>query len=181
MSRQTHGGPRRTLIGLTVAASFTLMTAVGPVAAVETSVDAPWQVVLHVETPAYALDATGLRVAGYGVNDAPGAPVLPVWSTTVELPADGEWELSFESAGERLLAVNSPLPAMPSPEALVLPWGWQGADAFPETEPLRDRPDPPSISAMPSIRRSPCRVGQKGGSAGGACWRCAFSRLSITP
>ena len=44
---------------------------------------------LRVQTPDYELDARGLRVPGYGTNSIPGAPALPIWSTTVELPPDG--------------------------------------------------------------------------------------------
>ncbi len=166
MNRQTRGGVRRSLIGLVLAASVMLMPATDPAAAANTSADAPWQVVLRVETPAYSLDAAGLRVAGYGVYDAPGAPALPIWSTTVELPAEGEWELSFESAGERLLPVSSPLPAVPSPQALVLPWGWQGADDLPEAAPRQDRPDPAIYGRDAFYPAQPVQGGPEGWQRG---------------
>lgn len=153
MSRQIPGGARRILAALALATCAILCPTANP-ATVQAGADGPWQVVLRVQTPAYTLDTSGLRVDGYGVLDTPGAPALPVWRTTVELPAEGEWELSYESAGEQMLPVNGPLslggplslsgplPAAPSPEAIIMPWGWQGADDLPEAAPLRDWPDP---------------------------------------
>lgn len=104
---------------------------------------APAEIRLRVETPAYTLDAQGLRVPGYAADDTPGAPALPVWSTVVELPPDGAWQITYETAGARDLRTAAALPAVSVPQ--FAPGGPQGAAALadlPAALPLADRPDP---------------------------------------
>ena len=74
-------------------------------------------ITLTVQTPEYTLDEQGLQVKGYGVNDSPGAPALPIWSQVVELPPTGEWQVSYQSAGveEVALAEGLVLPSVPVP------------------------------------------------------------------
>lgn len=100
----------------------------------------PAAIRLRVETPAYTLDAGGVRVAGYTADVQPGAPALPVWSTLVELPPDGAWQLSYEAAGTRELRAALPLPAAPAPLRDL--GGPQGAADRPAAVQLADRPDP---------------------------------------
>ncbi len=95
-----------------------LLPSAGGVAAAETGTEPPVEIHLRIETPAYTLDASGVHVAGYAVNAAPGAPALPFWSTTVDLPLDGPWELSYASPDEQVLAVT-PLPAAPAPQVML--------------------------------------------------------------
>jgi hypothetical protein len=70
---------------------------------------------LRVQTPAYELNARGLRVPGYGANSDPGAPALPFWSTTVELPPAGEPVVAVADGAFELLSLAAPLPAAPVP------------------------------------------------------------------
>ncbi len=103
----------------------------------------PTEIRLRVETPAYTLDAQGLRVPGYAADDTPGAPALPVWSSLVELPSSGAWQLAYETAGARELRTAAALAAVPMPQ--FAPGGPQGAAALadlPAALPLADRPDP---------------------------------------
>ena len=103
----------------------------------------PVEIVLRVRTPAYRLDADGLHVAGYSANDAPGAPMLPVWSTVVELPATGEWRLTVEAGETRVIHLDRPLPAVPVPQPIPpAPLGWAVETDRPDAVPTADRPDP---------------------------------------
>lgn len=100
----------------------------------------PFEIRLQVETPAYRLDAGGLTVAGYGCEDQPGAPMLPVWATLVELPAAGEPLLSYDKPNSRRLAVTRVLPAVPVPQ--IDPAAPAGLTDLPDAPVLIDRPDP---------------------------------------
>ena len=71
---------------------------------------------LRVQTPDYELDAQGLRVPGYGTNSIPGAPVLPIWSTFVELPPAGEPVVTVEGDTTEALRYPGALPAVPVPQ-----------------------------------------------------------------
>ncbi|MFN2168736.1 MAG: hypothetical protein ACK2U9_21085 [Anaerolineae bacterium] len=100
-------------------------------------------ILLHVETPDFRLDGGGLSVPDYGVNAVPGAPALPVWSTLVTLPPDGEWSLSFQSQGERSLQAKGAIPAVPVPSLdLNGPINWLDRTDLPAEVPLKDAPDP---------------------------------------
>jgi len=103
----------------------------------------PIEINLHVETPAYTLDATGVRVAGYETNNIPGAPALPFWSTVVELPPEGAWTLSYEAGNQQVLTLTGPLPAVPVPQiALDSPLSpAEIADRVAQAT-WADRPDP---------------------------------------
>lgn len=100
------------------------------------------EIELRVQTPAYELDPQGIRVPGYGFNDDPGMPLLPVWSTTVELPATGTWRITSTTPGSRVVSVASVLPAVPVPNMPPAPpEGWN-PDNGPTAVPVADRPDP---------------------------------------
>lgn len=84
-----------------------------------------------------------MAVAGYGVIDTPGAPALPMWSTTVELPPDGHWSLDFESRGSQSLPVKGPIASVPVLDLdLNGPVAWQLRSDLPAELPTVDRPDP---------------------------------------
>jgi hypothetical protein len=74
----------------------------------------PEAIVLRVHTPEYRLDSEGVHVDGYLPNDVPGAPLLPVWRTVVELPPQGVWHLSYESIEAQRLTHAPPLPSVPA-------------------------------------------------------------------
>lgn len=96
---------------------------------------------LRVQTPAYELDLQGLRVPGYGFSDTPGAPQLPVWSTTVELPPTGSWQITSSVPGTRVIQVPATLPSVPVPNMPPAPpEGWN-ADNGPTAVPVIERPD----------------------------------------
>ncbi len=98
---------------------------------------------VRVQTPAYQLDARGLRVPGYGTNSIPGAPALPVWSTIVELPLAGEPVVTAEAGAAQVLSHRPALPAVPVPQpADPNPLGWSaGVDQAAAVRTV-DRPDP---------------------------------------
>lgn len=99
---------------------------------------------LQVSTPSYRLETGRVQVPGYGAVQTPGAPALPVWQTVVELPASGDWSLSFASTAPQEIAVDSPLAAVPVPDLdLTGPVAAQElAAALPAVVPEVDRPDP---------------------------------------
>ena len=144
-------------------------------------VDAVVVITLRVQTPAYTLDAAGLRVPGYSTNDAPGAPSLPVWGTVVELPSTGDWSVSVEPGRLELIPLSAPLAAVPMPQP-ILPGspGWDDADP-PSAVPVIDRPNPAIYRAECVYPASVVQPGGCNGSAAGGCLRCASSRSSITP
>ncbi len=117
-----------------------LLASVTPAAA---RPEQPEPITLRVQTPTYHLDGDGLRVEGYAAHDTPGAPALPVWSTLVELPPEGQWHLVYESTGPQVLAAPGTLPAVPVPELdLNYPESWTTQPDLPGSVPLVDRPDP---------------------------------------
>ena len=80
---------------------------------------------MRVQSPTYELNAHGIRVPGDATNDQPGAPALPVWSTVVELPANGDWRITTQTPGARLLDQGVDVAAVPVPDlAPPGPHGW---------------------------------------------------------
>ena len=113
----------------------------GPTAASEQ--DPAHTVHLQVATPEYLLQLGSVKVAGYGVIAAPGAPALPEWSTLVELPPTGAWTLTFSADGQKDIFLDEPLKAAPSPDLdLNGPTAWQDLPALPDELREIDRPDP---------------------------------------
>lgn len=122
--------------------SLLLIAALLPAAGVAAQ-EAPWELTLSVETPSYRWDESGLHAPGYATLDQPGAPALPMWTTTVELPAAGPWRLSYDVGQPLLLKLDKPLPAVPVPQIdLDGPQPWQQRAELPGELTLVDRPDP---------------------------------------
>ena len=69
-----------------------------------------------VETPEYHLTANGVDVPGYALNDLSGTPRLPLRGLTFDLPANGDWELTYESVGSRILDERITIGAVPVPD-----------------------------------------------------------------
>ncbi len=102
-----------------------------------------WVWTRRLTTPAYQITGDRLVVPDYGVNDAPGAPALPVWSDLIELPGDGEWEISVAAPGARVLETPVHVAAVPAPNLPAPRTGaWIGAGDGPTSVPTIDRPDP---------------------------------------
>ena len=111
---------------------------------------------MRVQTPTYQLDAHGIRVPGDATNDQPGAPALPVWSTVVELPADGDWRITTQTPGARLLDQGVDVAAVPVPDlAPPGPHGWAADVELPGAVPTVDRPDPAIYGANAFYPSSP--------------------------
>lgn len=98
---------------------------------------------LRVLTPAYRWQDGSIVVDGYGQVDTPGAPLLPMWSTLVPLPPDGDWSLEVQSVGTQQLPTLGTLPAVPVPQPDLQ--GPQGPLQNPDLTwagHLVDQPDP---------------------------------------
>jgi hypothetical protein len=146
---------RRFLVPLLVVVA--MLGAVAPAAA---GPEQPEQITLRVQTPSYHLDGDGLRVEGYATHATPGAPALPVWSTLVELPAEGQWQSAYESSSQQLLAVPVALPAVPVPDLdLNRPDSWTSQLDLPGSVPLVARPDPSIYATDAFYPASPVMVG----------------------
>lgn len=120
----------------------------------------PEPIVLHVTTPSYTVDQDGVDVPGYGRDDRPGAPALPVWRTVVELPAGGDWRISYTSSDARMLARAVDVPAMPVPD--LAPLGsvhGRNPAELPDAVPTVDRPDPAIYAANAFYPASPVVTG----------------------
>ncbi len=116
---------------------------------------------LRVQTPTYELDAQGVRVPGYGVNDAPGMPLLPIWGTTVELPPSGTWRITVSTPGTRVLTVPAVLPAVPVPDMPPAPpEGWNPENG-PTAVPVANRPDPQVYATNGFYPQSPVVSGSE--------------------
>ncbi|HSN73771.1 MAG TPA: C25 family peptidase propeptide domain-containing protein, partial [Anaerolineae bacterium] len=103
---------------------------------------------LHVRTPVYELKLNEVLVPGYQTNNQPGAPRLPLWSTVVELPLDGDWRIEYQSPGAQLLAQAMDVPAAPVPDVRAFErYDSRGNPVLPVDAPTVDLPDP-SIYAV---------------------------------
>jgi hypothetical protein len=119
-----------------------------------------WVWTRRLTTPAYQITGDRLVVPDYGVNDAPGAPALPVWSEVVELPAAGDWEIAVDAANGRILDTTVhvaavPVPDLPAPRS----GGWLGAGDGPTSVLTIDRPDPAIYQADAFYPASPAVTG----------------------
>lgn len=104
----------------------------------------PWSVTFDVQTPAYTLSADSVQVAGYEVNLVPGAPVLPVWSTVIELPSTGDYQVTYQSLGSQTLPQQIALAAASVPDTITFQADQTGAELaeLPSVAPVLDKPDP---------------------------------------
>lgn len=144
-----------------------LISALLPAADVAAGAAQPTEIRLRVATPAYTLDDEGLHVPGYMAYDAAGAPALPVYRTVVELPATGDWRVSYTSAGEQIIPVHGSLPAAPAPR-LDLD-GPDPATALPnlsERARFVERPDPAICGANAFYPATPVQTAGEGQQRG---------------
>ena len=117
-------------------------------------------ITLRVQTPIYTLDASGLRVPGYGHHVTPGAPSLPVWATTVELHPTGGWTISYDAGQAITLPVPAPLPSVPVPDYPSLrgpSFGVARREAKQSLTSQEIASSPPSTPSAPQ-RRTPLRT-----------------------
>ena len=114
-----------------------------PAAASASAQTAVQEIVLQVDTPSYQWDKTGLSVPGYAALRTPGAPILPMWTTVVELPAGGEWMLTSQPGPAVKLGIEGALPAAPTARLdLNGPTPWQQRTDLPQAVPEVVTPNP---------------------------------------
>lgn len=131
------------LIAFTVAC-VTLAAAQRPAPIAASAADSAATIALRVTTTTYSLTSDGLAVPGYAQVDTPGAPQLPVWQTVVEVPLEGDWDLSATVIKNERLTAPTTLPAVPVP---VIPDVTNAATAIESGADLtsiavESRPDP---------------------------------------
>ncbi|MFZ2360273.1 MAG: C25 family cysteine peptidase [Anaerolineae bacterium] len=115
----------------------------------------------RVQTPEFQLTANGIEVPGYVRHTAPGAPSLPLHGISFDLPLSGDWELSFESNGSRILDERLFLAAAPTPDLdLNGPVAPQDREVLPSAVPVVDRPDPDIYSVDAFYPASPVLAGE---------------------
>lgn len=115
----------------------------------------------RVQTPEYQLTANDIAVPGYVQHTAPGAPSLPLHGISFDLPLSGEWELSFESIGSRILDERIDLGAAPTPNLdLNGPVAPQDQAELPSAVPLIDRRDPSIYTVDAFYPASPVMAGE---------------------
>lgn len=96
-----------------------------------------------VDAPEPVVSADGVTIAGYATDRTPGAPALPVWTTSIVLPGDGAWSLDYWVPSGRTLVAPGVLPAAPLQElAFDRPPNEIPADEWPDRIAAVDRPDP---------------------------------------
>jgi hypothetical protein len=125
--------------------TLAVLTFTLPLPAAQAASDGIDSIELVVRTPNYGLTETGVSVTGYAIEDAPGMPLLPVYGVLVELPASGDWEISYQSINDRVLDQHVAIRSVPAPNlSLTGPESWtQRADEdLPSSVPVVDRPDP---------------------------------------
>ncbi len=115
----------------------------------------------QVQTPDYRLTANGVEVPDYASNDLPGAPRLPLRGLTFDLPANGDWEVTFESVGSRLLDERIAIGAVPVPDLnLNGPTSLEDLATLPSYVPTVNRPDPGIYGANAFYPASPVVAGE---------------------
>jgi hypothetical protein len=98
---------------------------------------------LTIESPEPVVTAAGVSIPGYAADRTPGAPALPVWTTTLTLPGEGDWSLDYTIVSERTLVAPVALPATPVQElAFDRPPSDIPAAEWPDLIATVDRPDP---------------------------------------
>ncbi len=119
------------------------------------------EIPVRVQTPAYKVTADGVSVEGYQSNTVPGAPNLPVWSTLVELPATGSWQVSYRSVGAHAVDGQVEVPSVAVPD-------WTGGlpsltngETVPSTVPVTERPDPTIYQRDALYPTAPVVIGEE--------------------
>ena len=116
---------------------------------------------MRIETPEYELSVAGVKVPGYASNTLPGAPSLPVRGFTFDLPASGDWELTFELVGSRVLTERVTIPSVPVPDLdLNGPTSLDDLETLPASVPVINRPDPAIYAADAFYPASPVLAGE---------------------
>ncbi len=120
------------------------------------------EITRRVVTAHYTLAGDALRVPGYSLNDAPGAPRLPVHGMVVALPATGEWELMVDTAGSRVLPQHPAIPPAPAPApAFTGAESWTRQPELPAVAPVHGRPDPAIYQADAFYPTAPAVAGHE--------------------
>ncbi|MBE2233288.1 MAG: hypothetical protein IAE85_07330 [Anaerolinea sp.] len=149
------------VIGRCLAVGLLIITGVAPAAAAPVAADDASQLSARIETPNFQLLPDGVEVADYALDATPGAPRLPLHGLTFDLPLSGDWELSFESVGSRILAEQVTVAAAPTPNLnLNGPVAPQEASALPSAVPQIDQPDPAIYTVNAFYPASPVIAGE---------------------
>ena len=130
---------------LSLALSLAILTCTLPLPAVQAAPDGTEAIEVVVRTPDYELTETGVSVASYATEDVPGMPMLPVYGTLVELPAAGDWEVSYQSAASRVLEQHVTVRSAPAPDPSMTGlenWTQLPNEELPTAVLTIDRPDP---------------------------------------
>ncbi len=153
---------RSALVGCALVACILLAGTPARALPAAAEAEAPWSTELRVLTPTYDIDGRGIAVPGYARNEIPGAPSLPVWSTLIELPANGAIVMEYNSSGSGLLVRQVSIPAapVPYPEAIDRSTAVNLGD-YPAVAPTIDRPDPAIYEADAFYPASPVILGEE--------------------
>lgn len=143
-SRRNGRSTQRRSLGRAVWVSILFLAQVLQPAFARAQSTPAWSATLDVQTPSYTLSADGVEVSGYGVNLVPGAPALPVWSTVVELPPNGDYQVTYESLAPQTLPQQITLAAAKVPDAITFQADQAGAalGELPSVAPVIEKPDP---------------------------------------
>ena len=115
----------------------------------------------QVQTPDYRITANAVEVPDYALNDLPGTPRLPLRGLTFDLPANGDWELTYESVGSRILDERITIGAVPVPDLnLNGPTSLEDLETLPSYVPTVNRPDPGIYGANAFYPASPVVAGE---------------------
>ncbi len=115
----------------------------------------------QVETPDYRITANAVEVPDYALNDLPGTPRLPLRGLTFDLPANGDWELTYELVGSRILDDRITIGAVPVPDLnLNGPTSLEDLETLPSYVPTVNRPDPGIYGANAFYPASPVVAGE---------------------
>ncbi len=149
------------LFGRCLAVLTLIVMGWGPATSPTLAADETGLLHMRVETPEYQLNTDGVEVPGYAWDTTPGAPRLPLHGVTFELPINGDWELTFESSGSRILAERVSVAAAPVPDLdLNGPVAPQDLPTLPSAVPTLDRPDPGIYGVDAFYPSSPVVVGE---------------------
>ena len=130
---------------LSLALSLAILTCTLPLPAAQAASDGTEAIEVVVRTPDYELTETGVSVASYATEDVPGMPMLPVYGTLVELPAAGDWEVSYQSVASRVLEQHVTVRSAPVPDPSMTGlenWTQLPNEELPTAVLTIDRPDP---------------------------------------
>lgn len=149
------------LIGRFLAVGLLLITGAAPAAAAPIPAEEAGQLSAHIETPSFQLLPDGVEVAGYALDATAGAPRLPLHGLAFDLPLSGDWELTFQSVGSRILEERVTVAAVPAPDLdLNGPVAPQELSSLPSAVPLIDWQDPAIYTVDAFYPASPVIAGE---------------------